>query len=318
VYSLVGVNELQAVRKLPEEVESHTDHRVSSIDALIPFVQQPNTRLAGEVKKMIECSLAPLLRAFAAAAVVVATAAAPCSGALADEADAKALLRAMSDYLASQERISFAYDATLELVTDEGQRLGLAVSGTVSLDRPDRMRATRSGGFVDLEVLFDGKTLTILGKKANLYTQVEIPGTIDHLIDEMRDTYGRPITAGDLLMSAPYDELMTEVTDVKDLGSGVIGGQECDWLAFRTPDVDWQIWIAQGERPLPCRYVVVSKGLAHEPEFILEVRDWRTGDAVATDDFEFRNSTGATIIALEDLQEKVREFPQHFTMEDRQ
>ena len=37
---------------------------------------------------------------------------------------------------------------------------------------------------------------------------------------------------------------------MKDLGSGVIGGRECDQFAFRTDDVDWQIWIAQAT-PFP-------------------------------------------------------------------
>ena len=69
------------------------------------------------------------------------------SGASADEADAKRLLKAMSDYLAAQKTISFSYDATLEVVTKDDQKLGLASSGTVTLNRPDKIRATRSGGF---------------------------------------------------------------------------------------------------------------------------------------------------------------------------
>ena len=39
---------------------------------------------------------------------------------------------------------------------------------------------------------FDGKTLTLLGKDDNLYAQAEVPGTVDHLIDELRDKYQRP------------------------------------------------------------------------------------------------------------------------------
>ena len=126
------------------------------------------------------------------------------------------------------------------------------------LRRPDKIRATRSGGFADVEMLFDGKTLTMLGKNANLYAQVDIPGSIDHLIDELKDKYDRPLPAADLLMTDVYGQLMPDVTDIKDLGSGVIGGIECDHFAFRTKEVDWQIWIAQGDRPYPCRYVIKS------------------------------------------------------------
>ena len=85
------------------------------------------------------------------------------SAARADEADAKKLLKAMSDYMAAQKAISFDFDATLEVVTKDKQKLALASSGTVILNRPDKIRATRAGGFADVEMIFDGKTLTVPG-----------------------------------------------------------------------------------------------------------------------------------------------------------
>lgn len=252
----------------------------------------------------------------ATAALALALALAPAVGARADETHAKEILKAMSDYLAAQDTIAFEYDATLEVVTKEEQKLGLASSGTVTLDRPDRIRATRASGFVDLEMVFDGTTLTLFGKNANLYTQVEVPGTIDHLVDELRETYGQPLPAADLLMSNPNDALMSLVVDIKDLGSGVIGGVECDWLAFRTDAVDWQIWIAQGERPYPCRYVITTRELAGSPQYTIQVRNWRTGDAATGDDFAFLNPTGASRIEVDELRERVSELPQHFSTGD--
>ena len=85
------------------------------------------------------------------------------------------MLKAMSDYLAAQTAISFGYDTNLEVVTDDHQKFLLASSGTMDLSRPDKFRATRHGGFANVEMVFDGKTLTLLGKDANLYTQVESP-----------------------------------------------------------------------------------------------------------------------------------------------
>jgi hypothetical protein len=240
------------------------------------------------------------------------------SGAQADEADAKSLLKVMSDYMAAQEAISFGYDATLEVVTKDGQKLALASSGTVTLNRPDKIRATRSGGFADIEMLFDGKTMTLLGKTANLFTQIEVPGTVDHLVDELHNTYHRPLPAADLLMSNAYDALMLDVTDVKDLGSGVIDGMECDFLAFRTEEVDWQIWIAQGDQPYPCRYVITSKKIADGPQYSIQIRDWKTGGQVASDDFAFGNPTNAEKIDLKDLQDKMSELPQNFKKGDTQ
>jgi hypothetical protein len=229
-------------------------------------------------------------------AIVLAVAAAgmaSISVARADDAQAKGLLKAMSDYLGAQKTISFEYDTNLEFVTKQQQKIGLASSGTLALERPDKLRATRTGGFANVEMVFDGKTLSLLGKNANLYAQVDAPGTIDHLVDELRDKYHRPVPAADLLMSDPYKELMPQVTDVKDLGSGVIRGIECDHLAFRTKEVDWQIWIAQGARPYPCRYVITSKKVKGSPQYTLDVRAWKAAGEVAPDTFKLEIPPGA-------------------------
>ncbi len=233
------------------------------------------------------------------------------SGASADEAYAKNQLKAMSDYMAAQTAISFEYDAYLEVVTTDQQKLGLASSGAVTLERPGKIHATRTGGFTDVEMLFDGTTVTLVGKAANIYAQIDAPGTVDHLIDELRDKYGMPLPAADLLMSNVYDELMAEVVDTKDLGNGVVGGVACDHFAFRAKEVDWQIWIAEGDHPYPCLYVITTKDVAGEPQYRVQVRDWKTGEDVVSDEFTFENSTKAEKIDPKDLS-RISELPKHF------
>ena len=130
--------------------------------------------------------------------LVVAAGVANMSAGRADQADAKRLLKAMSDYLGAQKAMSFDYDVNLELVSTQQQKIGLASSGTVTLNRPDKLHLTRTGGFANVEMVFDGKTLTLLGKNTNLYTQLEAPGTIDQLVDVLREKYHRPVPGADL------------------------------------------------------------------------------------------------------------------------
>ena len=221
----------------------------------------------------------------------------------ATQQNAKALLKAMSDYLAAQKAISLSYDSVFEVVTKDQQKLQLATSGTIGLTRPDKIRATRQSGFSDTEMVFDGKTLSILGKGQNAYVQAEVPGTIDTLIDQLRDKFHRQLPGADLLQSGVYEALMTDVTDVKDLGSGMIGGTECDHLAFRAKDTDWQIWIAQGKNPYPCRYVITSTGVDQAPQFTLTVRDWKAGADVAGTNFSFTPPAGAKRMDEKDLKD---------------
>jgi hypothetical protein len=233
--------------------------------------------------------------------------------ALADEDYARSQLKSMSDYLGSQTSFSVDFDADLEVVTGEGQKRLLASSGALTVVRPDKLRATRIGGFANVEILFDGTTLTLLGKNANLYAQISAPGTIENLIDVLRDTYGRPLPAADLLLSNVYDVLMADVIDVKDLGAGVVDGAECDHFAFRNEVVDWQIWITQGDRPYPCRHVITSKDVAGGPQYSLTFSDWKSGGDVAPQDFAFANATNAQPIDVKDLAE-ASDLPAHFTI----
>src|SRR5262245_55485709 len=53
------------------------------------------------------------------------------------EQNARALLKAMSDYLAAQKVISLSYDSVFEIVTDQKEKLQLATSGTILLSRPN-------------------------------------------------------------------------------------------------------------------------------------------------------------------------------------
>lgn len=237
-------------------------------------------------------------------------------GASADEADAKRLLKAMSDYLAAQQAISFEYDAILEVITKDAQKLALASSGALVFSRPDKIRATRSGGHADVEMSFDGKTLTVVGKNLNIYAQQDVPGSIDNLVDELRKQ-NRPLPAADLLLSDPYEALMLDVVDVKDLGSGVIGGVECDYLAFRAKEVDWQIWIAQGDRPYPCRYAINSTFMDGEPQYSIQIRDWKAGNEVAATDFTFKNPSDAKKVDLKDLK-GTDALPAHFQIGEAQ
>ncbi|MGB5613458.1 MAG: DUF2092 domain-containing protein, partial [Sedimenticolaceae bacterium] len=163
----------------------------------------------------------------------------------------------------------------------------------------------------DVDMSFDGKTLTLLGNNLNVYAQIDIPGSIDHLAHELREKHNRPLPAADLLMSDAYQALMEGVVDIKDLGSGVVGGVECDFLAFRAEEVDWQIWIAQGDDPYPCRYSIASKTVAGLPQYTVQLRNWKTGDAVKAIDFSFVNSTHAVKVEPGSVKD-ANELPEHF------
>jgi hypothetical protein len=220
--------------------------------------------------------------------------------------DAGKILKAMSDYVASQKTLSVTFDSDIEVITNDLQKIQFTSSGNVQLSRPDKIRATRTGGYTDVELVFDGKTVTASNKDSNTFAQLDSPGSVDQLIDLLRDKYAVTAPGADLLLSNAFEAMTEDVISAKHIGRGVIDGIECEHLAFRNMDTDCQIWIAVGARPIPHKYVITSKAVAGAPQYTLRIKEWRMD--VPADAFVFKPPQGAKKVALDDL-DSIDEVP---------
>ena len=216
--------------------------------------------------------------------------------------DAPRILKAMTDYVSAQNNIAATYDADIEVITPQLQKLQFTSSGQLAMSRPDKIKVTRSGGYSDLELVFNGATATVLEKHTNNYAQISAPGSVDQLVDRLRDDLGTAVPGADLLLTRAYNEMMQDVIEAKYIGHGVIDGVECDHLAFRNLDTDWQIWIERGGKPIPRKYVITSKATAAAPQYTLRIKSW-TGDAPGADAFAFKAPAGAKLVDVKELKE---------------
>jgi hypothetical protein len=219
--------------------------------------------------------------------------------------DAGQILKAMSDYLGSQKTISASYDTSIEVITPDLEKIQFNSSGTFVLARPNQIHATRTGGYADIELFFDGKTLTVYGKNINGYAQLETPGSVEQLIGTLR-SHAVAVPGADLLRPDVYDGMMQRAISAKDIGLGVINGVECNHLAFRAQDVDWQLWVETGANPIPRKYVITSKAIGGGPQYTLVIKDWKTDAPADAATFAFNAPPSAQKVnedALKGLDE---------------
>lgn len=212
--------------------------------------------------------------------------------------DPTKILKAMADYLGGQKTLSASFESDIEIITPELQKIQFVSSGQIKLSRPDKLRVSRTGGYSDIDLVYDGKTLALYGNDAKSYVQAEAPGTVDEMVAGMQARSGLGMPGTDLILSNAFDELMATTIEGKHIGQGVIDGVECEHLAFRTPDTDWQIWIEPGAKPVPHKYVITSKTLAGAPQYTLRIKDWKTDAFADADTFVFKAPAGATKIDL--------------------
>ena len=258
------------------------------------------------MKTNTEASARKRCRTSIASLLVTTLLVAGASGVQAQENNAKSILKAMSNYVSSLKTIELTFDSDIEVITPQLEKIQFTNSGELLLSRPDKLRARRVGGYADVAMVFDGKTASVYGKNINGYAQFAAPGTVDQLINALRAGYGVALPGADLLQSNASDILVADVTEAKHIGRGVIDGVECEHLAFRNAETDWQLWVAVGERPIPRKMVITSKTINNAPQYTLRIKSWKSGVMPAADAFAFVHPAGAKMInpnALIDLDE---------------
>lgn len=91
------------------------------------------------------------------------------------------------------------------VITPALQKIQFASSGQITLNRPDMLRIRRTGGYAEVELVFDGKTLSLYGNNAKSYVQADAAGTVDEVIDTLRAHTGAGMPSADLLLSHSYE-----------------------------------------------------------------------------------------------------------------
>jgi hypothetical protein len=206
--------------------------------------------------------------------------------------EATKILKASTDFLASQQRFSADTRNTLEVVLKSGQKIEFNSTARQSVQRPNKLRAERTGDLVEQVFVYDGKSLTLYEPKAKVYAQLAAPGTLEDMLDFARTRLDIVAPAGDLVYKNAYDVLMDGVTDGMVVGKAVIEGVVCDHLAFRAPQTDWQIWIQEGAQPLPRKIVITTLDLPNAPQFSVTVTQWNLKPTFDAKTFTFTRPAG--------------------------
>jgi len=216
---------------------------------------------------------------------------------------AEELLKASTTFLADQAQFTVDTRSTIEGVLASGQKLQFDHATALAVRRPDRLRAERRGDLVDQVLHYDGKSLTLSNPDGNYYATTEAPATLEEMLDFARESLDIVAPAGDLIYTNAFDILMEDVTSGFVVGKSLVEGVWCDHLAFRAPHVDWQIWIQEGDKPLPRKLVITSTDVVGAPQFSVVMTEWDLAPRLGDDLFEHTPAKGAKKIDFLTLDE---------------
>lgn len=187
---------------------------------------------------------------------------------------AESVVRA-ADFLAAQSSFRVVAEITFDVLQGDGRLLEFGARREITIRRPDRVRVDvirRDGD--ERTLYFDGSTISVDLPGHRAFVSKERPGTLYAALEYLSEELDAPVPLANLFSENFAAPLENQIAAGHYVGQAVINGRSCEHLAFRLPDVDVQLWIEEGDRPLVARVVITHKHDEGNPQFRATLRDW--------------------------------------------
>ncbi|MBZ4193095.1 MAG: DUF2092 domain-containing protein [Candidatus Contendobacter sp.] len=206
--------------------------------------------------------------------------------------DPNKIVQRMCDYLKSLDRFSFRAEITDDQVYTGGKKLQYAFETETFVQRPDKLRVNAEGDLVKKQFFLEGKTLTLYDPADKVYATVEVPADIEGALAKADQELKFRVALADLASPKLCEHLAKGQTHALYVGSSKVRGVSTDHLAFDRNDIQFQLWIALGEKPVPVKILINQKNLPAAPQWTAYVRDWNNAPQLKPGTFAFTAPTG--------------------------
>jgi hypothetical protein len=219
---------------------------------------------------------------------------------LAVRKDTKAMevLKNMAAYRASLDHFMIKGVSHTDARLSGGLMVSNSTEVKVSLDRPGSLHISSFDGIDSREIYFQNGTLTVFGSEKNYYAQVSVPEDIEEALEFALEEMDIEAPLLDML----YQDVSTQLIRSQDTilyltDKARIAGTDCHQIAIRGDEVDVQIWVEEGDRPLPRKIMITSKWAGGAPRFTSNLM-WETEPEFAEGTFEFKAPEGSSEIGF--------------------
>ena len=101
----------------------------------------------------------------------------------------------------------------------------------------------------------------------------------------------------DLLFDDATERFVDGVEAALYLGKTQVRGVECHQLALRDPDLDVQIWVTTGKKPVMRKIVLADRWVTGAPKFS-SIMDWDVSPSIKKKAFVFEPPEGSERVEI--------------------
>ena len=204
------------------------------------------------------------------------------------EPEAMSILMNMAQNLSTKEKIKAKIKTGYDAVQADGQKIEFGSIRTVKFKRPNlcRVDITKRDG-TEKGIVFDGTEIVAFNKEEKIYAKAPKPGTCGDAIDYLKNEvqiHEFPLSE---LFGAKLPEHLKEIiTEGYVVEESRIGDTPVSHLAFRTDEVDVQLWI-DTKKNLPKKIIISYKSHFEHPQFWAYFKEWDLSPRLRDSNFTF-------------------------------
>lgn len=200
-------------------------------------------------------------------------------------------LKSMGTYLAGLSSFDLKSTFETELVLDNQQKVGIGGTTSYEVKRPDGLKVELVGDLGSRNFIYDGKLLTVVSPTDEVYGQVDVAPTIKEMLEQVAYHLDIELPLADLFDYGTADSLVDKITEGFLVSPATIDGKPSKHWAFRSEGKDFEVWIADGDAPVPLKIVIDDDSDPARPRFEANL-EWVTDAAPAAADFAFTAPAG--------------------------
>jgi len=187
---------------------------------------------------------------------------------------AEDVLRAMSSYLAKQKAYSYHAEVEFDQLLPKGPKIRLSGAVDVAVARPGSLYVDYRDDLSDRVVWFENGRTTLYDPVAGTYAQVSGPKDIDGMVAKLEKEYGASLPLGELAESDPAKVLTRGVDLAHYVGVHNVEGVYCHHLVLQRPDLDLQVFVEVGDKPLVRKLVFEYPQQVGSPQYTASITEW--------------------------------------------
>ena len=217
--------------------------------------------------------------------------------------DALEALKRMGDYLRTLDQFEVNAAITHEEVLVDSQKVEFFKKVNVVVDRPGRLHMQIKSDQHERLFFYDGTTFTMFAPRTKYYATMSAPPSIADLATKLEETHGIELPLVDLFRWGTSETQISDITAAKNIGPSECGGLTCQHFAFRQEGLDWQVWIQNGDYPLPRKIVLTTLTDEARPQHSA-VYTWNLAPSFNDNAFVFAPPADAKKITMADVRAK--------------